>query len=152
MYPNKTVTYTKLEQMAHGHLHSLGIRFHTHDQFLPGRPDIVLESERLVVEVRGCFFHQHGGNCPDMRIPGGKVDWAAKFKRTMERDAANVCRLRRMSYRQLVIWGCGLRYCTAGAVRSAIADFIRGPDTYREIGRDEIRAFAPATAVPEAAK
>src|SRR5690606_29651257 len=67
-------------------LHQLGYRFRLHRHDLPGRPDIVFPGRRAIVQVHGCFWHQHPG-CRHARIPGSRQDyWGPKLKRTVERD------------------------------------------------------------------
>ena len=65
---------------------SLGYRFQTNVNWLPGRPDLVFVARRKVVLVHGCFWHRH--SCEGGRsMPTSNVDyWAVKFRRNRIRD------------------------------------------------------------------
>lgn len=87
-------------------LHRMGVRFRLHVAGLPGRPDIVLKRFHCVVEVRGCFWHQHA-SCADCHTPKTRLEyWQPKLARTRLRDAANLRKLRRQGWRVLVLWEC----------------------------------------------
>ena len=40
-----------------------GYRFRVCDKRITGHPDIVIPRCRALIEVRGCFWHQHGWEC-----------------------------------------------------------------------------------------
>ena len=69
---------------------------------LPGKPDFVFESHRLIVFVDGCFWH----GCPDCyRRPSSSQEyWDAKVKRNSERDKKNTAVLESSGWRVLRIW------------------------------------------------
>lgn len=87
-------------------LHAAGLRYKLHATELPGRPDIVLASRRVVVEVRGCFWHQHPG-CARAGQPATRREyWLPKLARNVERDRCNAEVLRSMGWRLIVVWEC----------------------------------------------
>jgi DNA mismatch endonuclease, patch repair protein len=87
-------------------VHRMGYRYSLHHPELPGKPDLVLKRLRKIIEVRGCFWHQHRG-CVDSHIPKSKTDyWAPKLSRNKRRDATNLRKLRRLGWDVLVIWEC----------------------------------------------
>ena len=47
------------EMMVRNYLYSRGYRYKIHEIKLPGKPDIVLASKKIAIEVRGCFWHGH---------------------------------------------------------------------------------------------
>jgi DNA mismatch endonuclease (patch repair protein) len=51
---------TEPELLVCRYLHAQGLRYQLHDASLPGKPDIVLPSRRVVVFVQGCFWQLHG--------------------------------------------------------------------------------------------
>jgi DNA mismatch endonuclease (patch repair protein) len=76
---------TKPEIAVRKALHRMGFRFRLHVRELPGQPDIVLPKYRTVIQVKGCFWHQH--TCADGRLPKSNRDyWVAKLLRKWERD------------------------------------------------------------------
>lgn len=82
------------------------ISFRTYGK-LPGTPDLVLRHSRLVVFVHGCFWH----GCPmHYRAPkSNKTYWSMKLARNKSRDRADSRALRKMGWKQIVIWECQIR-------------------------------------------
>src|SRR5438477_11263059 len=73
---------------------------------LPGKPDLVFPGLMKLVEVRGCFWHQHGG-CIDSHVPKSRMDyWRPKSQRNQQRDLENIQKLRDLVFRVLVLWEC----------------------------------------------
>lgn len=50
---------TKPKMVVRKYLHSLGFRYRTHRENLPGKPDIALKKYNTVIFINGCFWHQH---------------------------------------------------------------------------------------------
>ncbi len=87
-------------------LYSMGFRYRLHVAHLPGKPDIVVARSRKIIEVRGCFWHQHKG-CIDSHIPKTRVEyWEAKLTNNQRRDRENLQALRSLGYRVLIVWEC----------------------------------------------
>lgn len=90
-------------------VHSLGFRYRLHSAKLPGKPDLVFSRLKKVVEVRGCFWHQHKG-CVDSHVPKSRNGyWAPKLARNKQRDKTNERKLRKGGWGVLPIWECELR-------------------------------------------
>lgn len=90
-------------------VHGMGYRYRLHSHRLPGKPDLVLPKLGKIVEVRGCFWHQHRG-CVDSHIPKSRIGyWVPKLKRNKERDALNLRKLRRLGWDVLIVWECATR-------------------------------------------
>ncbi len=90
-------------------VHKLGYRFRLHVATLPGRPDLVFPRLRKVIEVHGCFWHQHKG-CIDSHIPNSRRKyWESKLGGNQERDRQNRRKLRALGWRVLVVWECEIR-------------------------------------------
>lgn len=87
-------------------VHSMGYRFRLHVADLPGKPDIVLPRWKTIIDVRGCFWHQHPG-CIDSHIPKSRrAYWKPKLMRNQRRDKENIRELKRLGWRVCVIWEC----------------------------------------------
>jgi DNA mismatch endonuclease (patch repair protein) len=87
-------------------LHRLGYRYRLHARDLPGNPDVAFRSRRKAIFVHGCFWHQHR-ECPIAHVPASRQEyWVEKFKRTVERDAQNLCEIRALGWEALVVWEC----------------------------------------------
>ena len=99
---------TKPELRLRSALHHRGLRYRVCRSDLPGKPDIVFSRQRLAIQVRGCFWHQHEG-CDKGRLPKSNVDyWKPKLEGNSRRDGINDRRLHTLGWRVLVFWECEL--------------------------------------------
>jgi DNA mismatch endonuclease (patch repair protein) len=89
-------------------LHRMGYRFRLHRRDLPGKPDLVFPSRKAVIQVHGCFWHQHAG-CKASSMPRTRPEyWIPKLARNVERDLQNEARLAELGWRTLVLWECAI--------------------------------------------
>lgn len=115
---------TKPEIVVRRMAHALGLRFRLHRRDLPGTPDIVFPRHRKIVQVHGCFWHQHEG-CRLARQPKSRLDyWLPKLARNMERDRTAAEQLAALGWEALTIWECETR--AADLVRARLAAFLLG--------------------------
>ena len=99
-------TGTKPEMRVRRAAHRLGYRFQLHRDDLPGTPDLVFPRLKKVVQVHGCFWHQHPG-CRLARQPKSRLDyWLPKFERNRSRDVETMAALMALGWSVLVIWEC----------------------------------------------
>jgi len=90
-------------------VHGMGFRFRLHVASLPGKPDIVMPRLKRIIEVQGCFWHQHP-SCIDSHIPKTRTEyWEPKLDRNRRRDAENLKRLKALGWQVLKIWECQVR-------------------------------------------
>ena len=116
---------TKPEIAGRQVLHAMGYRFRLHRRDLPGTPDIVFPGRRKVIQVHGCFWHQHEG-CRNATLPATRQDyWLPKLARNRERDAENDARLVRLGWSILTVWECEV-FDQAKIVRQ-LQDFLGKP-------------------------
>lgn len=102
-------TGTSAEQRCEAVLRSLKIKFTRNAASLPGKPDFVLKSSRLVVFVHGCFWHSHAG-CKNAVVPTSNIEyWSWKLARNRRRDRRVRQAIRKLGWRTAVIWECKLR-------------------------------------------
>lgn len=100
---------TKPELRLRSALHRAGLRFRVCRTDLPGRPDIVFPRQKLAIQVRGCFWHQHEA-CPAGRIPSSNLEyWKPKLEKNVRRDADKDQALRELGWRLAVMWECELK-------------------------------------------
>src|SRR5579859_7787237 len=98
---------TKPELLFRKALHQKGFRFRL-DSDLPGRPDIVLKRLKTVIQVRGCFWHQH--SCIDGHVPKSHLSyWKPKLERNCQRDKRNGRKLRMLGWSVFVVWECRIK-------------------------------------------
>jgi DNA mismatch endonuclease (patch repair protein) len=96
---------TKPELALRRVLFRRGLRYRVHRRAVPTvrrTLDCVFPSEKLAVEVRGCFWHA----CPQHATwPANNAEWwAEKLARNAERDADTEAQLRRAGWKLLVVW------------------------------------------------
>ena len=117
-------TDTKPELRVRRLAHAMGFRFRLHRRDLPGTPDLVFPRLHKVIQVHGCFWHQHPG-CRLARMPKSRLDyWAPKLERNHERDADAHAKLVSLGWDVLVIWECETEIEDALAAR--LSSFLRG--------------------------
>jgi DNA mismatch endonuclease (patch repair protein) len=102
---------TRPEMIVRRLLHGLGYRFRTQGRGLPGKPDLVLSKRRTVVQVHGCFWHQHDDPaCPLRAKPRSNLGyWDAKLARNAERDTEQAAALEALGWRAITVWECDCR-------------------------------------------
>ena len=99
---------TKPELEVRRALFRMGCRYRLHVADLPGHPDIVMPRLGLIIEVRGCFWHQH--RCLARRLPSSnRAFWRHKLEGNVLRDSRNLRRLKRKGWHVDVIWECVVR-------------------------------------------
>lgn len=101
------------EVVVRSAVHRLGFRFRLHARDLPGKPDLVFRKRKKIIDVRGCFWHQHT-RCAEAHIPKTRPEyWIPKLARNRKRDASNCRRLRALGWQVLVVWECETSDLTA---------------------------------------
>ncbi|MDP3937258.1 MAG: very short patch repair endonuclease [Deltaproteobacteria bacterium] len=99
---------TKPELIVRRTLHRMGYRYRLHHPGLPGRPDIVLTRHRLIIQVKGCFWHGH--RCLKGRTPKQNSGyWIPKIQGNIARDRRNERRLRGAGWHVCTVWECAIR-------------------------------------------
>ncbi len=84
-------------------------KFDIYRKDLPGTPDIVFESYKLILFIHGCFWHHHK-NCKRATFPKtNKSYWITKIKNNVKRDLANARKLRRLGWHVISVWECQLK-------------------------------------------
>lgn len=98
------------EMMVRRFLHACGLRYRLHVRDLPGRPDLVFPRYRTVVQVNGCFWHQHADPaCPYANVPQtNQRYWLPKLERTKQRDAETRAELEAMGWHVECVWECDI--------------------------------------------
>lgn len=112
--------HTKPERLVRSLLHRLGYRFTVNgpkNKTLPGRPDIVFPSRKIVLFVHGCFWHRHP-SCKIATTPKSNTKyWQAKFERNIQRDRETETKLLNTGWQVITIWECELKQLDTLAAR-----------------------------------
>jgi len=87
-------------------LWQMGYRYRLHYKLLPGKPDIVITKQKIVVFVHGCFWHRHE-NCIEASRPKTNSEyWETKINKNMERDKRNQNEIKKLGWKIIIIWEC----------------------------------------------
>jgi DNA mismatch endonuclease (patch repair protein) len=86
-------------------LHRRGLRYRVDQAVVPGlrrRQDIVFRRRRIVVDVRGCYWHA----CPahGTKPKANAAWWADKLTRNVDRDEDTMRRLDEAGWTVVVVW------------------------------------------------
>ncbi|WP_233272713.1 very short patch repair endonuclease [Paraburkholderia acidisoli] len=113
---------TRPEYVVRRLVWSMGYRYRLHRRDLPGKPDLAFASQRKIIFVHGCFWHQHPAGCSDARLPKSRLEyWLPKLQRNCERDAEAIKALEAAGWCVLVIWDCETK---APDLRQRLHDFL----------------------------
>ncbi|MCK9189637.1 very short patch repair endonuclease [Acidithiobacillus sp.] len=125
---------TKPEMIVRRALFAEGMRFRLHRRDLPGTPDVVLPSSRVVVFIHGCFWHRHS-ECRLAKLPTSNAAfWRNKLDVNVERDHRAVEALVSAGWRVLIIWECATRDKSIAPTLGMLArKWIEGSMTFGEI-------------------
>jgi DNA mismatch endonuclease (patch repair protein) len=113
---------TKPEIQLRRILHRLGLRYRVDQGVIPGsrrRHDLVFSGSKVVVEVRGCFWHA----CPihGTSPAANKRWWEEKLAANVKRDADSESRLHELGWRIVVVWEHEDPLLAADRVAAAVA-------------------------------
>ncbi len=92
---------TLLEVKLRSELHRRGYRFRKHVSYLPGKPDIVFPSRKVVIFIDGDFWH--GWRYPKWRDTLSEF-WRTKIEKNRARDQRNLRRLRLLGWTVIRVW------------------------------------------------
>jgi DNA mismatch endonuclease (patch repair protein) len=119
--------HTSPEMIIRKLVHGMGFRYRLHVPTLPGKPDLVFTRLHKIIEVRGCFWHQHKG-CIDSHIPKSRLEyWAPKLARNKDRDKRNERELRCQGWKVLALWECEIDHPRMRQRIRAFLDFASRP-------------------------
>lgn len=100
---------SKPEMYVRKFLFENGLRYRIHYSKLPGKPDVVLVSRRVLIDVKGCYWHRHEG-CNYAAIPKtNKKFYQKKFADTITRDARNREYWLSDGWKVVEVWECELK-------------------------------------------
>ena len=82
-----------------------GIIFDKHNVSLFGTPDISIPSKKIILNIKGCFWHQHG--CVHSKIPKNKIlFWHEKFKNVKIKDTKDLILNSNKGWVTFDLWEC----------------------------------------------
>ncbi len=113
----------RAERVLRSMLWAAGVRYRLHSVDLPGRPDIVVRSNRLVVFCDGDFWHGRNWVARRRMLKRGSNSayWVAKIKGNRERDRLQMRALIRGGWRVIRLWETDVLSDPTAAVRAILA-------------------------------
>jgi DNA mismatch endonuclease, patch repair protein len=110
---------TENEKVLCRELRRLGLYFRMNTPGLPGKPDIVFRSARLVVFCDGDFWH--GRNWQSLRQSLNKgtnsVYWLAKIRSNMLRDLRQTKSLKQQGWAVIRVWETDVKHDPSGTAK-----------------------------------
>jgi DNA mismatch endonuclease (patch repair protein) len=84
----------------------MGLRFRKNVSSLPGKPDIVFRSHRVVVFCDGDFWHGRNWQALKKSLSAGANSgyWQAKIESNRKRDKQNNVRLKKTGWHVIRLW------------------------------------------------
>ena len=99
---------TKPEKIIRSLLYKNGYRFRIHKKELPGKPDIVINRHKTIINVHGCYWHYHG--CAYSNVPKTKTQyWIERLELNKKRDFLNKSKLIKLGWKVIDVWECTLK-------------------------------------------
>lgn len=96
------------ELLLRKQLFKLGFRYRIHYKINTINNDIAFPSKKKIINVHGCFWHQHP-NCIEASKPKtNPMFWHDKLKKNVERDRKNAEILEHLGWRIITVWECEL--------------------------------------------
>ena len=100
---------TSPEKSVRSCLRRLKVHFRGNVASLPGTPDFVIQGQKKVIFVHGCFWHGHRGCRRSGRPETNRPFWDKKIDGNIARDCRNLRDLKKEDWKVLVIWQCQIK-------------------------------------------
>ena len=115
---------SKLEELISKELTLAGIELGSSSKYLYGKPDFVIQGERIAIFIHGCFWHRHR-TCQRNGIPRtNSLQWAYRFNQTVNRDTTVRTQLLEDGWVSVIIWECSIKANITKCVHE-LSDFIQ---------------------------
>lgn len=92
---------TKPELLMRKNLYALGLRYRLHDKTVPGKPDIIFKSRKLVVFVDGDWWHGRNYAAEHHKYT---EFWKQKIRKNMVRDQVVNEQLNERGWKVIRVW------------------------------------------------
>jgi DNA mismatch endonuclease (patch repair protein) len=97
-------TNTKAELVLRKAVWQSGLRYRLHSNEIPGKPDLVFASRKIVVFIDGDFWHGYRWHERKPKIKSNKDYWIPKIERNMQRDIEITQQLTQQGWFVIRIW------------------------------------------------
>jgi DNA mismatch endonuclease (patch repair protein) len=95
---------TKPEILLRKKLWEEGFRYRNNVKKLPGNPDIVINSKKVIIFVDGEFWHGYNWEQKKKKIKANRKFWIPKIERNIQRDIENNFKLKKLGYKVFRFW------------------------------------------------
>ncbi|MFA5004614.1 MAG: very short patch repair endonuclease [Candidatus Omnitrophota bacterium] len=95
---------TSPELVLKNKLWGSGIRFSRKPSIVLGKPDIVLNKQKIAIFIDGEFWHGYRWDEKKKKIKSNRAYWIPKIERTIARDKDNNKKLKRTGWKVLRFW------------------------------------------------
>tara|TARA_B100001971_G_C18081224_1_gene478421 strand:- start:178 stop:567 length:390 start_codon:yes stop_codon:yes gene_type:complete len=83
----------------------LGVSFKKHSKNFFGTPDITIPNRKIILNIKGCFWHQHG--CINSKMPKSRrLYWHKKFQTNKINDFNNFMKNKELGWYEFDLWEC----------------------------------------------
>ena len=98
---------TKPEIKVQKLLTKMGIIFEKHRKDLAGTPDISIPSKKIILNIKGCFWHQHG--CTNSKMPKtNELFWHEKYEKIKINDMHQLLQNKTQGWTTFDLWECAI--------------------------------------------
>ena len=103
----KVIKLTSPEKTFYNFLKENKIPFKSQPTNLPYKPDFLLHKYKLIININGCHWHNHG--CANVKLPSKNfLFWINVFSKNKLRDYSNNQKLIEKGYKIISVWECVL--------------------------------------------
>jgi len=89
-------------------LWKMGYRYRLYYKKLPGKPDIVIVNQKIVIFIHGCFWHRHRNCIEASRPKTNSAYWEEKLLKNVERDKKYRKEIKKLGWKIITIWECNI--------------------------------------------
>lgn len=95
---------TTAELIVRKFLFKNGFRYKLYDKRIIGKPDIVLPKYKVIVDVRGCFWHGHKNCKYGDKVKTSSKHYQKRIKDAIARDERNIKAWEEAGWKVLIVW------------------------------------------------
>lgn len=113
---------TKPEITLRKALWAKGVRYRLNVSRLPGKPDIVINTKKIVIFIDGEFWHGYNWEDKKSKIKSNTDYWIKKIERNIERDRLNNQKLTSMGYQVFRFWEHEIKKNLSGCISKILIE------------------------------
>lgn len=95
---------TTAEMIVRKFLFKKGFRYRLHENRIIGKPDISLPKYKVIVDVRGCFWHGHKNCKYGDEVKTDSIIIQKRIHDAIIRDEKNIKAWKKLGWKVLIVW------------------------------------------------